>query len=513
MPVLMSTSSTSLNDISRNFAICRSSAAQAAEAISAPAARSIAGVPDGNAVGVRHHHPVAAGPLGLVECFVGKTQEGGEIARLRRALRDAHADRERDRRSLPLQRRRLDVDAQPLGERECAGEIGDRQDDREFLAAQPTHGVDRAHHFVAHARDRLDHRIAGAVAKRVVDPLEVIDIDQHDRERFAGAAAALHFLGARFHQPPAIGHAGQCVGHCLAAQLFFHLLALRDVRVQGDDMGDRAFVAIHRRDRHVLPQQRAVLAAPAELAAPLLSAHDGLPQVGAVFVGGARAQQLRHFAQHLARLIARHFGEGGIRVLDARIAIGDEDGGRAAIDGGLELAQRIVGLAQLRICANQGQMVLHPRPDDAGREWFGDVIDRAQREALFLVALAIGAGNENHRNVARFRLRFEPATSLVAVELRHHHIEQDQIRPMLQRLLQRPHPVAREHDIAEVLKQILQQQHILDRIDDQYDWHIPPTSHSAMQASPRGSYWRPAARQNGSRGGFGAFFGPSTQAS
>ena len=57
-----------------------------------------------------------------------------------------------------------------------------RKDDDEFVAAEPRDGVGFAHRGREPLRDRLQQLIARIVAQRVVDPLEVIEVEEQARD-------------------------------------------------------------------------------------------------------------------------------------------------------------------------------------------------------------------------------------------------------------------------------------------------------------------------------------------
>ena len=56
-------------------------------------------------------------------------------------------------------------------------------DDRELLAADPADGVGRAHGREEDRRDLREHVVARRVAVDVVDALEVVEVEHHERDR------------------------------------------------------------------------------------------------------------------------------------------------------------------------------------------------------------------------------------------------------------------------------------------------------------------------------------------
>jgi hypothetical protein len=64
-----------------------------------------------------------------------------------------------------------------------AGAVGARQQHGELLAAEPAHHVGLADLLPELGRQRAQHLVADQVAVTVVDPLEVIDVDQQQGQR------------------------------------------------------------------------------------------------------------------------------------------------------------------------------------------------------------------------------------------------------------------------------------------------------------------------------------------
>ena len=57
------------------------------------------------------------------------------------------------------------------------------EQNRELVAAQPGNGVALAQRGAQARRDRLQHPVAGVVAERVVDVLEVVEVQEQNGER------------------------------------------------------------------------------------------------------------------------------------------------------------------------------------------------------------------------------------------------------------------------------------------------------------------------------------------
>ena len=99
------------------------------------------------------------------------------------------------------------------------------QDHREFITAQPRHHVRIAHAMAQHAGHRPQHGIAGQMAPGVVDRLEAVQIDVHQRGGLAGALDAgdrllqVHLEAAAVAQLGQRVDLGQVAGFALARTL------------------------------------------------------------------------------------------------------------------------------------------------------------------------------------------------------------------------------------------------------------------------------------------------------
>ena len=73
--------------------------------------------------------------------------------------------------------------AHPPADRLGVGRVG--QDDRELVAAEAGEHVAGAQHRAQTRADLLEHEVAGAVAERVVELLEAVEVDEQQRDRRA----------------------------------------------------------------------------------------------------------------------------------------------------------------------------------------------------------------------------------------------------------------------------------------------------------------------------------------
>ena len=89
---------------------------------------------------------------------------------------------------------RADETAELLGARSRRIGIGLGHDDHELFAAIAADEVDAPDVAGQHFRDLAQHEVAGHVTVGVVDPLEVVQVDQHDRARPLVAGGPLELV-------------------------------------------------------------------------------------------------------------------------------------------------------------------------------------------------------------------------------------------------------------------------------------------------------------------------------
>jgi len=74
-----------------------------------------------------------------------------------------------------------------------------------------------------------------------------------------------------------------------------------------------------------------------------------------------------------------------------------------------------------------GELRAHPCQHDGRADRLDDVIGGADIEPVLFGLHVAERGDENHRNVLRAGVRAQSFHDFVAVHLRHHHVEQDQV--------------------------------------------------------------------------------------
>ena len=141
-----------------------------------------------------------------------RLRAGQELACVHRVLgAERDTDRERD-----LAARVGDHLGEPCFQprRHCNGvrPAACRQDHGELLASHPADHVRRADDRAEHRRDPLQNFVALAVAADVVDPLEVVDVEHHQRERLVRPPGAAELGAQPLVEVAVVVEAGERVG-------------------------------------------------------------------------------------------------------------------------------------------------------------------------------------------------------------------------------------------------------------------------------------------------------------
>ncbi len=169
---------------------------------------------------------VAARRLGLVHRRVRVAHQGIDVAAVLRIQADA--DRRRDVQAAAFDgARRGQRRDDRVADRGGSGTLLDPgQQHDEFIAPEARHQVARAHRAHQPARDFAQQLVAHQVAKRIVDRLEPVQVEEDQRQaralvRFVAAGHAAHRRIEPVRQHGAVGQAGQAVvvGHVVHARL------------------------------------------------------------------------------------------------------------------------------------------------------------------------------------------------------------------------------------------------------------------------------------------------------
>ena len=101
------------------------------------------------------------------------------------------------------------------------------EQDRELVAAEPRHGVAHAQRGAQARRDRLQHPVAGGVAERVVDRLEVVEVQEQHGERPAVVASAAERVFDAIAEQRPVREVGDRVVERLVGQLLLEAACAR----------------------------------------------------------------------------------------------------------------------------------------------------------------------------------------------------------------------------------------------------------------------------------------------
>ena len=116
---------------------------------------------------------------------------------------------------------------QAAGQDDRAADVGVRQEQRELVATDSERSVgmpDRGSDQRAELRQQL---IANSVAARVIDALELVDVDEHERERGAVAPGAVDHAPDRLLERAVVAQAGQAVAQRGLARALVQLVQPR----------------------------------------------------------------------------------------------------------------------------------------------------------------------------------------------------------------------------------------------------------------------------------------------
>ena len=106
---------------------------------------------------------------------------------------------------------------------------------------------------------------------------------------------------------------------------------------------------------------------------------------------------------------------------------------------------------RLAVAVDAPQHGVHARDELGGGEGLDDVVVGPEAEADDAVGLLAAGGQQDHRDVAHLA---QSRHHLQAVEARQHHVEHDQVRPVLERRLHRRRAVRRRHGAEAVASQV-----------------------------------------------------------
>jgi hypothetical protein len=147
--------------------------------------------------------------LGPVHGDVGVLQQRLDVVAVHPGQGDSHADVDVEQDAPDVQagtQRLLHLG----GDGQCRRGVRDlRQQDRELVASQPDHDVGGSHCLRQPLRHRLQDEVAVVVAERVVDLLEAVEVEQHERHRGPALARLRQAGRASLVEHRAVRQAGQ----------------------------------------------------------------------------------------------------------------------------------------------------------------------------------------------------------------------------------------------------------------------------------------------------------------
>ncbi|MNF73272.1 hypothetical protein D3C84_552690 [compost metagenome] len=206
--------------------------------------------------------------LGLVQGQACVFHQGLRVAAMQRGTGQAHGAGDVDQLVVDEQRF-VEGPEQLLGNLLAVFEVGVFEQDGELVTGKARQAAAGAE-AVAQAPGQADQQlVAGLVAEAVVDPLEVVDVHQQQADR-AVAVAGKAFVKVADERRP-VAQAGQVVGVGQAFDALLRQLALGDVFVDADVVGQFAVVAVHLGDRQLAPVGLEVLAPTLEFALPAVA--------------------------------------------------------------------------------------------------------------------------------------------------------------------------------------------------------------------------------------------------
>ena len=168
-------------------------------------------------------HGVAAGFLSVIHGSIGAAHQSLPIAAVGVELSDTRTDRELDWPGFEGHFELLNGLPHPFGSGDTGGCGGIREEDGKLFASDAGQQILGAEHLFCRADQGLEGAISGGMPSRVVEVLEVVDVDNDHAEWMIMAKAARSFsLGRLFHRS-AIQRSGEGVSAGLLGQLSLQL--------------------------------------------------------------------------------------------------------------------------------------------------------------------------------------------------------------------------------------------------------------------------------------------------
>ena len=289
---------------------------------------------------------VAPGILGAVHGQVGEPQQGVDVAPVLGIGGDADAGGDKQLPTLDF--KGFGQARQQLARGGLQGQTVPRVLDQhgEFVPAQPGHGVARPGQRPQALGHLAQQLVAHRVAVGVVDLLEVVQIDEQQRQLTPNPLSLGDGMAEAVHEQEAVGQPGQHIEVRQMVDALLRQLLLGDV-VQDGDVALRPAVGIPYAGQ-ADPQRLnpAVVVLMGDLPLPGPCRFDHLGQFAAKSFGHALRSELTTVsAFHLGRRVAGDAGEGRVHLQDPPVGVHDDDAVQRA-------GEHAGGQAQLRLGAH-----------------------------------------------------------------------------------------------------------------------------------------------------------------
>ena len=291
---------------------------------------------------------VASSHLGPVHRQISVAQQGRRVRAVVRVQHDPETDPDVDGGAVQVEWFRKLLD-DFLGQR-VGILITDYiyQHQHEFIAAVTGHGIGFTYTGFQPMGGLTQQGIAPGVSQGIVNLLESVEVQKHQRHPLVVAMCPLHCLFNTFVQQVAIGQASERIIIGIEKKLLFRQLALGDVAEEGDILNNPPVRVAN--DINGFPRQicLAILVALPHLARPPPGFSQGLPEPGVEQrVTALRSQQTWGLADGFRVRVAGNVGEGGVDRLDHSRSADDHDRVRRSLEHGFGQSQPIFVLLAL----------------------------------------------------------------------------------------------------------------------------------------------------------------------
>ena len=169
-------------------------------------------------------HPVAPAALGRIERHIGTTEQIDAVLASAQ-LSDANAHGKGHCAVGRVDRRRRDQRPDPFGNLKRRPKRSTDQQNGELFSADTSDDVDIAQALSAQLGEPANHKVPDRMAISVVDPLEMVDIEDQQRQRLRQSLRAGSFLFENANKMTPVADTTQGVGVRQAFELLFEPVA------------------------------------------------------------------------------------------------------------------------------------------------------------------------------------------------------------------------------------------------------------------------------------------------